>query len=275
MEWNNHAVLLLEMGRTQDARLLFEHALEALGVEDDRIVRRYVAPTPLHQQQQQQQAPKQAFAGWSKPCFNDDTSSCAANADDQDGVFVYSRAVNIHPVFHDCFFELYAAAILFNLGLVHHIMALHHHENKDGSSSSSSNNNSQQHDYYSESSLLYDYAMNLLLRQQPQHNISSNPSSSLVMLTEKDALRTILFNNTGHIFYSASIRNSEAAIQCFTAVCGLIMDAGSSLTMITSDQQQQQGAAAATGASLDATDVVNLLRNLLVFLPSNMAAASA
>lgn len=217
MQWNNHAVLLLEMGRPEDARLLFKQALKTLGVEEDRIVKRYspvrndLDPPP----------PKNAFTGWSRPlhaCFID-------------GVFVYCRAVSVHPVFHGSLFEIYAAAILFNLGLTQHILAI-----KDGSSSN-----------YRKSRLFYDYAMNLLQQD-------ASPTFS----PEKDVLRTLLFNNSGHIFYSAYM-DSEAAAQCFTAVCGLIMDAEESNTEET--------------YSIDQVDVTGLLSNVLFQMATTAPAA--
>ena len=86
MQWNNHGAFLLEMGRLEDARLLFKQALKILGVEEDRIVRRY---TPLPSQKYHPPPPR-VFNGWSRP-LQTNTS---------DSVYVYCRAVSVHPVFH-------------------------------------------------------------------------------------------------------------------------------------------------------------------------------
>jgi hypothetical protein len=219
MQWNNHAVLLLEMGRPKDARLLFKQALEILGVEDNRIVKRY---SPIVQNESDQPPPKMAFTGWSRTLVH----ACFV-----DGVFVYCRAVSVHPIFHESLFEIYAAAIMFNLGLTQHILAL-----EDGSSSN-----------YKKSRQFYANSMNLL-----QQDVSSNFSP------EKDILRALLLNNSGHIFYTAYM-DSEGATQCFTAVCGLVMDAEQS-------NPDESG-------SIDEGDVTGLLSNVLFQMATTAPAA--
>lgn len=246
LEWNNHAVLLLEMGLREEAKILFQRALQTLGAT-------------LYQQQQQQEKDDgnkesvmvrsnkksspvagaeaaRAFTGWSRALLlpGDDCHSTT-------GVFVYNRALYIHPCFQNDLFGLYSAAIMFNLGLVHHMMAL-----KSGNTSSTI-------EHYKQSHLFYEYAMkNITLMQQHQQ-----PSRSTAAIKEQSMLKALLLNNSGHILYMDTSAESEAAMECFTAANSILINDGSAT------------------ASLHDLDVGNLLRNILLFMPSVNAAASA
>jgi hypothetical protein len=277
MQWNNHGVLTLEIGRADEAKGLFMKALETLGVQDGRIINRYSPPTTASNEETNNEhnnprapspSPTQnAITGWSMPLLQQEEDSCFV-----DGVFVYCRALYVHPTFRDSFCESYAAAIQFNLGLTYHILAM-----TAGDATSKS-------EAYRESYMFYEYAMDTLLlmlpaesstesspqahaqqahaQQQTREGNSIEMSSSI--LPQKEILQTVIFNNSGQIFY-CTFMNMEAATECFTAACGLVM-----ADHCAAAAQQQNHAAA-----LDEMDVTCLLQNLHMCLPSLNAAASA
>lgn len=263
LEWNNHAVLLLEMGLRQEAKVLLQKALQTLGDSLDR-----------HEQEKDHQhyrssssselsnanhrttlnsvaaaaAPaKYAFAGWSSAVLLPD--------DDNTGMFVYSRALYIHPLFQHNLFDLYSAAILFNLGLVHHILALKG-TSSDSAASSSSTLSRSTIEHYTQSSSFYEYAMkNIALINRDDENRNNK---------EHNLLKALLYNNLGHIFYVDSTE-SKVAIHYFTVASGFL----------TSHSSNDDSSDQHTPASLHETDVVSMLRNGLVFTLSINAAACA
>jgi hypothetical protein len=253
---------MLEIGRVAEAKGLFLQALATLGVEDGRIVNSY--SPPMNTEHINPPAPalptpltptRDAITGWSMPLMQqEEEGACFV-----DGVFVYCRALYVHPTFHDSFCESYAAAIQFNLGLTNHILAM-----KAGDATSKS-------EAYRESYLFYEYAMSTLLLMLPAEPTTisltqaqpgeGTPSSHI--LPQKEILQTVIFNNSGQIFYS-TFMNMEAATECFTAACGLVMS-----DHCAAAQRQNHAAA------LDEMDVTCLLQNLHMCLPSPNAAASA
>lgn len=234
LEWNNHAVLLLEMGLTQEATTLFQKALQTLGATANHSSNNELTllqdgkhNTPIRG--------VKAFTGWSSPLL--------LPTDNDSSAFVYNRALYIHPVFQNDLFELYSAAIIFNLGLVHHILAL-----KGGDATLSSI------DHYKQSYTLYEFAMkSITILQQNSSRCSCTSGSTF---REQGMLKALLLNNSGHIFYTAST-DSEEAFACFTAASAL-------LTNTSID-----------ASTLDDLDIGSLLRNVLLFAPCINAAASA
>lgn len=250
LEWNNHAVLLLEMGHREEAKVLFQKALLTLRAslvvvrEEDHNVSSANEESTLLSNDNNSScdtiiavAPKHAFAGWS--------SSLLMPTDSADA-FVYSRALYIRPVFLDDLVDLYSAAILFNLGLVHHILALTGHDGKSVPSNSTI-------EHCIQSKLFYDYAMNSIAFLE-QNNRNTK---------EQSILKALLLNNLGQIFYIDSLK-SEAAFVCFTAATSLLITVNINIGHTTN------------GFSLDDMDVGRLLRNVLLFTPlADAAAASA
>lgn len=196
-----------------------------------------------------------AFTGWSGRLLSSDEN-------DDEGVFVYSRALCLHPIFLDEHFELYAAAILFNLGLVHHIMALEQHRhNGSGVGITLS------HQHYQESCMFYEFAMkNLQCLEQQQHEGENIPALSRSNnIKEWDVLKAMLLNNSGHVFYTNSM-DLNAAFHCFTASSTLVIHYSNSRNSVDCTYPAR---------TLDDTDFDSLLHNILLFMPSVSAAASA
>jgi tetratricopeptide (TPR) repeat protein len=188
MQWSNHGVLLLEMGRIDDAKVLFKQALNTLGVLNGRRgIRRY---TPADNRKHLP-VPARVIAGWSHNLTHNNI----------DGIFVFARALNLHPVYNDDLFNVYAGSILFNLGLAHHLLSI-----KNAAFAL----NSEQ------ARTLYNSAMNFL------HQDDDDQEEAETSL-ETELLMAILFNNTGQVFYDAFME-TESAYQCFRAVSSIMVN---------------------------------------------------
>lgn len=279
LEWNNHAVLLLEMGRIHEAKLLLQQALQTLGsVQQEenamaRSKRHHAASEQQHCGDDDDDAamaeeeistkptvPEHAFTGWSSPLIGVPPQQQGEERDvGVKKVFVYSRFLYIHPHFQDDCFELYAAGILFNLGLVQHVLAL-----KGDEQNTSAGLSSYSIAHYKESYMFYEYAMkNLsLLEQQQQDQGNARRHTK-----EQGILKALLLNNSGHIFSTDSL-DSDAALHCFTASIGLLVNESN-----TSENENEHRAYPA--ASLDDLDIGSLLRNILLCRPAINAAAQA
>ena len=216
MQWSNHGVLLLEMGRLEDGMLLFKYALKLLGVDEDHGVWNVTLPP----KDRNIPIPARVINGWSLP-LQDSFS---------DGIYVYSRAVCLHPVFHPTMVNVYAAAILVNLGLAQHLLAIQH-----GST-----------DNFRTTELFYNRAM---------HFVEEDSLSETDF--DKDTLRTIVCNNSGHIFH-ATFLDSAAAAECFDAVFRRLMQ---------TNEDSKEASAMHEG------DIVGLLSNILVSIRSTAPAA--
>lgn len=216
MQWSNHGVLLLEMDRLEDGILLFKYALKVLGVDENHGV--WDVTLPL--KDRSISLPSRVMNGWSVRLRDSFV----------DGIYIYSRAIYLHPVFHPAMINVYAAAILVNLGLAQHLLAIKY---------GSTNN-------FRITERCYNYAM---------HFVEEDSLSETDF--DKDLLRTILFNNSGHIFH-ATYLDSAAAAECFAAVFRRLMQT----------EEDSKGV-----SSMDDVDIAGLLSNTLVSICSTAPAA--
>jgi hypothetical protein len=216
MQWSNHGVLLLEMGRLEDGILLFKYALKVLGVDQDHGVWNVTLP----QKDRNTPLPSRVINGWSVPLRDSFV----------DGIYVYSRAVYLHPVFHPAMVNVYAAAILVNLGLAQHLLAIKHMST----------------DNFRITERCYNYAMHFV-----EEDLLSETDF------DKDLLRTILFNNSGHIFHTTYLDSATAA-ECFAVVFRRLMQ---------TDEDRKDA------SSMDDVDIAGLLSNTLVSICSTAPAA--
>jgi hypothetical protein len=115
---------------------------------------------------------------------------------EQQYVFVYSRALVLDTKYNHKHQAIYVCCIAYNLALTYQLTALQ--TNKAC--------------YAQKASLLYEISMKALQDAQ-------GPRRSGYL----DALKVVIFNNAGTIYYD-HFSNVSAATQCFQAVCGMITE---------------------------------------------------
>lgn len=129
---------------------------------------------------------------------------------EQQYMFLYSRALVLDTKYNHKHQAIYACCSAYNLALTYQLTAL-------------KTNNSC---YAQKASLLYETSMKALQDVQ-------GPRRSGYL----DALKVVIFNNAGKIYYD-HFSNVSAATHCFQAVCGMITELHVSSQQLALDDEE-------------------------------------
>lgn len=185
LQTSNLGARLFELGRLEEAKCHFQHALKALK-------RHHHANLVLQQQLQGAEKNKRppltdchAIRGWTVPTMEQEHL---------EHIFCFSRAFYLDPNFDASQLPVYFCCMTFNLGVTYHLLTWKRTKASD----------------FRQSSYLYEQSMK---------TIESDvlPESSCFVYD----LRMVILNNAGHIYYTERC-NIPAATQCFEAVCGIV-----------------------------------------------------